>query len=306
LIELLVVIAIIAILIGLLLPAVQKVREAAARMSCSNNLKQLGLALHNYGSSNQDRLPALTSSTAAPNTYGNYCGGILITLLPYIEQDSLYKVALTMPNNTYYAIVPGMAAGSDQVRYQTVKTYNCPSDFTVTSGWAQGQTGAWKASSYAANFLLFSGTRPGGRADCPQFGLANIPDGTSNTIGFAEQLSATRLDGTAGAANGWNCWAYEGIDWAPTPAANAGWPYTPTFANTRTNLLAVLSLVPQAGATLATTPAADKRRANSAHSGQVLCLLMDGSVRGVNTAISTTTWSNAQTPADGNPLGSNW
>lgn len=133
LIELLVVIAIIAILIGLLLPAVQKVREAAARSTCRNNLKQIGLAAHNYQSAN-NRLPPgyvanspylsfPASSTAAPFV------GSLFILLPFMEQDALYRsaqinVSIDNPvGPVWYIPDPSYFAGLNQV-----KTFICPSD----------------------------------------------------------------------------------------------------------------------------------------------------------------------------------
>src|SRR5262249_35056278 len=152
LIELLVVIAIIAVLIGLLLPAVQKVREAAARIQCSNNLKQLGLAVHNYAGAHDSRLPALTSSTVAPAS-GNYQGGILIALLPFIEQDNLFQTAMQNTANTWDGY--NMGGASPFVRTVPIKTYQCPSDFTLTNGWASNRVGSWMGTSYGANFQLF-------------------------------------------------------------------------------------------------------------------------------------------------------
>jgi prepilin-type N-terminal cleavage/methylation domain-containing protein/prepilin-type processing-associated H-X9-DG protein len=126
LIELLVVIAIISILMGLLLPAVQKAREAAYRMSCSNNLKQLGLAMHHYELNQGKFPPSMIGWTYSPN-YGATLGMSTwaVMMLPYIEQDNLYyKFNI---GATYYD-QPNLP------RLQPVKSYFCPSRRTSSAG----------------------------------------------------------------------------------------------------------------------------------------------------------------------------
>jgi len=224
LIELLVVIAIIAILIGLLLPAVQKVREAAARTQCTNNLKQICLAVHNYASAYANVLPALTSDALKPK-YGNYNGGIFFTLLPFIEQNVLYQGATTtVPNAVWAAPIPPATTppipGVPSVQTQPLKIYQCPADATILNGLSTNQSGNtapvqnWAASSYSANYQVFGTVcnlsttgvpTPGFGNSCgATFNIGNIPDGTSNTVFFGEQFAA--CGNTAG-----NLWAYPGI-----------------------------------------------------------------------------------------------
>jgi prepilin-type N-terminal cleavage/methylation domain-containing protein/prepilin-type processing-associated H-X9-DG protein len=194
LIELLVVIAIIAILIGLLLPAVQKVREAAARAQCSNNLKQIGLALHNHHDV-RHTLPPGGMQTAQNGTrcYTNWA----VEILPYMEQDNLYRQYNQLQFNT--------SAANNLVGRQLVPTYVCPSDThpglleDPASGPGSGQP--WMHGSYRAN---------SGRAnDKPAFG-GNPPwRGFWDTYepyfwpgGILTQSYRGPLHGTATAYNG--------------------------------------------------------------------------------------------------------
>ncbi len=197
LIELLVVIAIIAILIGLLLPAVQKVREAAARMSCSNNLKQMGLGLHNYASTYNDALPTGGEGTdfgAAPTGPSVFDRHSTFTmLLPFIEQDNIYK---QINLKAYYNDVVNQPNGGAAFR-TAIKIYNCPSN-----GWSkpldsQGygtvdygatcytdidpNTGLRNKSTRARGALSYSPNAPNSK-------ITDVIDGTSNTIAIAEDV----------------------------------------------------------------------------------------------------------------------
>ena len=205
LIELLVVIAIIAILIGLLVPAVQKVREAAARIQCTNNLKQIGLGLHNFHGTYQ-KFPAargdyfLTYAQAAgypPPTYGGLYpggftqyGGWMVSLLPYIEQDNLRK-KMTYTGTAW----TGPFFGNYNV---VVKTYLCPSDghaqspptagngaFTDYLG-VTGSNNDFNSAFFGPSNGIFDVNSQGTR-------FADITDGTSSTLMVGERPPAGDL-----------------------------------------------------------------------------------------------------------------
>src|SRR5579885_1522687 len=187
LIELLVVIAIIAILIGLLVPAVQKVREAAARMQCSNNLKQMTLATIHCADTYQERLPpgiGLYPNGLNP-VQGNSDGGTLFHILPFIEQDPVFKAQLTpSPNATGGAANRngGLPTYSQWGLPATrIKTYICPSDATNVDSLAS-------RASYGDNGQIFRDVYPGWGPSYAKY-PASIGDGTSNTIFFTEKMA---------------------------------------------------------------------------------------------------------------------
>ena len=293
LIELLVVIAIIAILIGLLLPAVQKVREAAARSQCSNNLKQLGLAVANYAGTYDSRLPNITTCNNS-NPPQNYQGSIQFSLLPFIEQQSLFNQGVAAVSS--WSGNTGLGGSTPQVLYISIKTYRCPSDVTMSSaGYPVNRGADWAGTSYAANYNVF-GQLHSGNADLSTYGIGNIPDGTSNTLAFAEKPAGGPSD------NG-SLWAFPGWDWAGDGRYNGvfawgngrfgagggwgNWTSPPQFQ------------VINAGSV-------DVTRPGSSHTAVCLVNLLDGSVRGISQSISTTTWYYAVNPADGLVLGPDW
>jgi prepilin-type processing-associated H-X9-DG protein/prepilin-type N-terminal cleavage/methylation domain-containing protein len=185
LIELLVVIAIIAILIGLLLPAVQKVREAASRTKCFNNLKQIGLACHNYHDVARHFPAGYVSGVAADKSDTGPGWGWATYILPHIEQQPLFSaIQLDQPIE---------AAVNLNQRVTSIRLYLCPSD-TAPSTWTArpystaGSPGTDICDVASANYVgAFGPSEPGVEGECvfyrnSQVGTKDITDGTSTTF----------------------------------------------------------------------------------------------------------------------------
>jgi prepilin-type N-terminal cleavage/methylation domain-containing protein/prepilin-type processing-associated H-X9-DG protein len=197
LIELLVVIAIIAILIGLLLPAVQKVREAANRMACSNNLEQIGLALHQYHDTNGHFPPAWVGVSYFPGW------GWPSFLLPWLEQENLYKEmnVATGPFGTPGARYTDASSIPGRLTQTKLKVFRCPSD---TGPDLNPDRGNHAMSNYRGvagpygeryfPFFTFDSDAGGVLIQNITFAFKDITDGTSNTLAVGE----VRYEGTAG------------------------------------------------------------------------------------------------------------
>ena len=320
LIELLVVIAISAILIALLVPAVQKVRAAAARAQCQNNLKQMGLAAHNYVSTFKKFPP---SSGPAP-TVGTSRASLQAFLLPYLEQSNKYKkFDFTQDINTH--------ANNKEARESDVPVYLCPSDISASKFGDNGRTNYFgnmgitadafstDASTAGMFFSEFTATIIANGNIPKSVGVNRVNDGMSNTALFAE-IKRGRMDGTTSTATAVDPQdqrqpiALTGAAFLSPPAACNGLTSSFRYAGLQYyRHLSITSMythtqVPnyQGGDCTDASFNRSHIQARSYHSDGVNVCIADGSVRFVADNISLTTWKALGTRAAGDLLGSDF
>jgi prepilin-type N-terminal cleavage/methylation domain-containing protein len=281
LIELLVVIAIVSILIGLLLPAVQKVREAAARIKCGNNLRQISLAAHHAHDANGSLPPGL----------GYWGGGAYGTfhfhLLPFVENQPLYQ-------QSYHAGYHFV--GNNGVYSHPMTLYICPAD---PSAPADGQAtdllgNRWGVATYAANAQVVCKVDASGRILGPEKHAripSSFPDGTSNTLLISEKYAQCFNNNYPAGGNYWGYY-FTGSNLQPFHPGYAiswnGYSFGPASKF-------LVQPRPYNGG-------CDPTMASSPHSGGIQIALADGSVRFLSSQVTLYTWWYLCTPAGGEVL----
>jgi prepilin-type N-terminal cleavage/methylation domain-containing protein len=289
LIELLVVIAIIAILIGLLLPAVQKVREAAARTQATNHVKQMALATHGYHDATGYLPPAFVDWDAGNvKAWWSRAGSSHYCILPYIEQDPLAKKTHAYGGEQLYDF---------WAVYQNngVKTFVNPSDpsnpadgLYNDAGWGNYGVTGFAANYQSLGYYMTSNLNRVMR-------MSGITDGTSNTIFYGEKVAVCQRTSLSGAPAGpyYSIWAYGRTSWKE---------WNPVFAYQITGAASKFQVTPTFSGSTATC---DPRLASAPRSAGLLVGLGDGSCRLVSASVDPATWWAACTP-DQNEVLSNF
>jgi prepilin-type N-terminal cleavage/methylation domain-containing protein/prepilin-type processing-associated H-X9-DG protein len=336
LIELLVVIAIIAILIALLVPAVQKVREAAARIQCTNNLKQIGLAAHNYESTNKCLPPGFRGQQVggAPGYFDTW--GALALLTPYLDQQPVYN-AINLQQTMFQLAAP-WGINSPTAVLTSAPVFVCPSDSmqSVCSN-AYAINGAFAPTNYA--FCLGTGTTTGltGWLGSPwnadgvfyaqsKTRMTDVTDGTSNTAGASERIlgvgpesgtaanraaidpqtmyvdpQAQLTPASCGSTLSINYQQRRGYTWvAGEPRCTS---YNHFYTPNDTAHPDCVSNYGGTGANLQDFSGHGLSTARSRHSGGVNLWMCDGTVRFIQSSITLQTWQALATRAGGEVLG---
>jgi prepilin-type N-terminal cleavage/methylation domain-containing protein len=298
LIELLVVMAIIAILMGLLLPAVQKVRDAAARTKGMSNVRQSTLGMHMHHDTKL-RFPAYQGWQKQPNASAQ--GTALFAMFPYIEQDNLYN---SLTQSSTGIVYPGWNASDGLVGVDhAIKIFVNSSDPGIDPDGFSRFYPQWGGASFAANFQVFglTNSQTGAVVSCnAKRTFDDIRDGTSNTLMFAERYSSC---GT-GSLTGGSVW---GNTYDPTQFGNQLAVYSEcVFAYPWGNSLAIAQTKFQLRPLPYDSAACDPRLTQASRMTGIIVSLCDGSTRFVTNDISPATWWAVCTPNGQEVVGSDF